>query len=130
VHNEDWSDGIGSSISLGISSVEPAVQGAFVILGDMPFVDRELLNALAKAFERTDGEGIVFPESPNGAQRNPVLWPQRFFPDLEQLRGDEGGKSLLARHGSWCTAVGGYSETTFHDVDTLDDLCAIRRISR
>lgn len=130
VHNESWRDGIGGSISLGISSVSAAAQGAFIVLGDMPFVGGELLNSLARTFDRAGGESIVFPVTSDGGQRNPVLWPRAYFSQLARLSGDEGAKSLLRLHASHCMAVAGFPETAFSDVDTRDDLDTVLFIGR
>jgi molybdenum cofactor cytidylyltransferase len=129
-HNETWQDGLGGSIALGISSVTTAADGAFIVLGDTPFVRGKLLDALGKAFDQTDGESIVFPVLPDGVQRNPVLWPREFFPQLVRLRGDKGAKSLLGRYASRCIAVSGFPEAAFNDIDTRDDLHAIRELTR
>jgi molybdenum cofactor cytidylyltransferase len=129
-HNENWQNGIGSSIALGISSVTTAADGAFIVLGDTPFVRGELLNVLGEAFDQTDGERIVYPVLPDGVQRNPVLWPREFFPQLIRLSGDKGAKSLLGRYASRCKAVSGFPGTAFNDIDTRDDLHAIRQLTR
>ena len=129
-HNENWQNGIGGSIALGISSVATAADGAFIVLGDTPFVRGELLDVLGEAFDQTDGESIVFPVLPDGVQRNPVLWPREFFPQLVRLSGDKGAKSLLGRYASRCKAVSGFPEKAFNDIDTRDDLHAIRELTR
>jgi molybdenum cofactor cytidylyltransferase len=130
VHNENWQTGIGGSIALGVSSVAPSADGAFIVLGDTPFVTGELLESLGENFDRAHGKSIVFPVLPDGAQRNPVLWPRAFFPQLIDLTGDAGAKPLLTRYASHCVAVGGFPKAVFRDIDTPDDLRATRQFTR
>jgi molybdenum cofactor cytidylyltransferase len=127
VHNENWRAGMGGAIALGVSSIAAAADGSFIVLADAPFISGELLDSLVDAFKQANGRSIVFPVLPDGSQRNPVLWPREFFPELIRLRGDKGGKSLLGRYASRCKAVSGFSETAFDDIDTRDDLRGIRR---
>jgi len=129
VHNEDRQSGMGGSISLGVSAVTARTDGVYIIPGDMPFLRGKLLDSLAKVFEETKGGRIVFPVLPNGAQRNPVLWPREFFPQLVLLAGKKGAKPLLADYASRWSAVSGFPELVFTDVDTLEDMQAIRQIS-
>jgi molybdenum cofactor cytidylyltransferase len=129
-HNEDWRTGMGCSIALGISSVAASADGAFIVLGDTPFMEGELLNSLGDAFDQANGKSIVFPVLPDGAQRNPVLWPREFFDQLVRLGGDNGAKSLLGCHASRCKAVSGFPEATFNDIDTRGDLHAARQFTR
>jgi molybdenum cofactor cytidylyltransferase len=129
VHNENWRAGVGGSIALGVSSIAATADGSFIVLGDAPFISGALLDSLVDAFKQASGRSIVFPVLPDGAQRNPVLWPREFFPQLVRFRGDKGGKSLLRVYASRCKAVRGFPEIAFDDIDTRVDLCAIRRTS-
>jgi molybdenum cofactor cytidylyltransferase len=129
-HNEDWRTGIGGSIALGISSVAASTDGAFIVLGDTPFMEGELLDSLGEAFDQANGKNVVFPVLSDGAQRNPVLWPREFFNQLVRLSGDNGAKSLLARYASHCKAVSGFPEATFNNINTRDDLRATHQFTR
>ncbi len=122
VHNAAWQSGMGSSIAAGIEVLAPGIDGAFIVPGDMPFLNHELLSSLVAAFERHDGRAIVYPATMQGAQRNPVLWPRRFFAALLTLGGTEGGKALLQSLERECVAVPASDSSVFADVDTLADL--------
>jgi len=60
----------------------------------------------------------VFPAAPAGGQRNPVLWPRRFFPKLMFLSGAEGAKRLLRSVVSETISVTADDPAVFADVDT------------
>ena len=80
--------GCPSSIRAGIAAVPEAVDGALIVLGDMPEVDAALIDRLIEAFDPARGALVVVP-SREGRRGNPVLWARRFFADLARLEGDQ-----------------------------------------
>ncbi len=97
VHNDSFESGMASSLACGIGVVPQGYEGAFVLLGDMPLVEPDLLSAMAAAFSPTEGKDIVVPVC-GGKRGHPVLFGARHFPDLMALDGDTGAKWLLARN--------------------------------
>ena len=115
-----------SSIGTGIRALGAEMSGAFVVPGDMPFLTAGLFVVLRDEFGRAGGERIVVPTTPDGAQRNPVLWPRRHFAEFARLGGPEGGKPLLRRHWDQIVKVPVVDPNVFADVDTEEDLAAAR----
>jgi molybdenum cofactor cytidylyltransferase len=95
-HNPSWTRGMGSSIAAGLMALGSEALGAFIVPGDMPFLTSALLKDLIVTFNESRGASIVYPITRAGEQRNPVLWPRRFFPLLGSLSGSGGAKHLLA----------------------------------
>ncbi len=124
-HNPNWQSGIGSSIAAGIDALRSAVDGAFVVPGDMPRLSSALLLQLAAAFDESRRHAIVFP-TVAGEQRSPVLWPRRFCPDLLRLSGPVGGKAILQAHAAEGVAVPIEDSRMLDDVDTPQDLELVR----
>ncbi len=122
VHNENWPTGMGSSVAVGISALGEGVEGAFVLPADMPFISATLLRRLVTVFEQHDGQAIVFPALASGGQRNPVLWPRRFFPRLTTLSGQEGAKQVLQELESESVVVTVSDGTVLADIDTRIEL--------
>jgi molybdenum cofactor cytidylyltransferase len=122
--NQDWQLGMGSSIAAGVGALGEDVAAAFIVPGDMPLLSTDLLRTLAAAFDGREDGPIVYPATPEGAQRNPVLWPQRYFAELAALSGPEGGKALLAKHAADSVFVVVDNVSLFADVDTQADLPA------
>ena len=120
-HNATWQDGMGTSIAAGVSALGESADGAFIVPGDMPLLTTDLLQSLIAAFDRHGGGPIVYPATPDGEQRNPVLWPRRFFPKLRALSGPEGGKALLRTLAVETVAVP-CDPAAFADVDTPAEL--------
>jgi molybdenum cofactor cytidylyltransferase len=130
VHNTDHHAGMGRSIAVGIRSLDSETQGALICPGDMPEVRTELVDKLIAAFEQNGAEGIIFPVLPDGSQRNPVLWPRRFFARLAALGGPAGGKALLAGLDMETVAVPAPAGADFLDIDTAEDLARYRQCRR
>lgn len=124
VLNADWRNGMGGSIALGVSKLAANLDGALIVPGDMPFLKPSVIEGLGARFQECDGDSIVFPATPAGEQRNPVIWPRRFFGLLECLTGPQGGKRLLIELVGSCSAVLIADETVLLDVDAADDLPA------
>ena len=127
VFNADWRDGMGGSIALGVSKLAANLDGALIVPGDMPFLKPSVIESLGARFRERDGDSIVFPTTPAGEQRNPVIWPRRFFGLLEGLRGPEGGKRLLIELARSRSAVLMTDETALLDIDAPDDMSGAPR---
>jgi molybdenum cofactor cytidylyltransferase len=81
-HNPSWTRGMASSIAADVMALGSQALGALIVPGDMPFLTSALLKDLMAAFHENQGSSIVYPTTRAGEQRNPVLWPRRFFPLL------------------------------------------------
>jgi molybdenum cofactor cytidylyltransferase len=125
-HNLSWTRGMGSSIAAGVIAVGSQALGAFIVPGDMPFLTSALLKDLMAAFNENRGASIVYPTTRAGEQRNPVLWPRRFFPLLASLSGPEGAKHLLASSIDSQEQVRVADEGAFADIDFPADLDTAR----
>jgi molybdenum cofactor cytidylyltransferase len=125
-HNANWETGMGTSIAAGIAALPAQCEGAFVVPGDMPRLTSALFLRLAAAFDESGRRAIVFPANAAGEQRNPVLWPKRFFPELMTLSGPKGAKALLEARSSECLAVPVEDAGIFEDIDTQEELEAAR----
>ena len=122
VFNADWRDGMGASIALGVSKLDAALDGVAIVPADMPFISQDLIEKLASRFQELGGESVIFPTTPAGEQRNPVIWPRRFFGFLEGLGGPEGGKRLLLELADSLSAVLMTDERVLLDIDAPDDM--------
>lgn len=82
--------GMGESLVHAISGKADAA-GWLVALGDMPFVQPSTMQALIAALNHG---GIAAP-SHHGRRGNPVAFSRRHLPELLQLGGDQGARTLL-----------------------------------
>ncbi len=80
------------SLIAGLSRVK--ADGCLVVLSDMPDVSRSDISHFFNAFSRNPN-AIHRATDMDGTPGNPVLFPRRLFPDLQQLTGDMGARNLL-----------------------------------
>jgi len=95
VLNEQWQSGMASSIRAGIAALPDHVDGAIILLGDMPDIRPDLLDQLISVFNPDQRIEIVRPVSASGPVGNPILFGRTHFPALMTLTGDSGAKSVI-----------------------------------
>ena len=126
VVNEAHSEGMGRSIAVGIDALttEPELDGAAIVLGDMPYLRVEDLVALCAAFRSLTPAPIVAPEAGEGDARrlgNPVLWPRPYFDRLAALNGDRGARQLLMASPQAVLPIPILHDGVLRDIDCLPE---------
>ena len=99
VVNANWNEGMASSIRAGVKAlleVDSSVDGAILMVCDQPYVDCNVLNNLIAAHQ-ISGKSIVAC-SYNNTFGPPALFQKGMFPELLQLYGDTGAKSVVMQH--------------------------------
>ena len=121
VHNEDWEEGIASSIQAGIESLPDDCSGILLLLCDQARIEPQHLQQLLEQWIQ-DKSRIIASEYADtiGA---PVIIPRQAFAGVMKLRGDKGAKSIIEKHPDNVTLVN-IPEGEF-DVDTQDDYMAL-----
>ena len=122
--NPDYADGLSTSLRAGFRALSPDIDGALILLGDMPETEVGVLRALMAAF--TDASAICVPVR-HGRRGNPVLWGRRYFAEMMELTGDTGAKPLMARHEAKLVDVEVMTDSIFHDIDAPDDLMRLKQ---
>jgi len=121
VDNPDFSTGLSSSLRRGVKSLPAGCSGGLVVLGDMPFVPSALIDRLIDSFAPQDGRAIGVPVC-GGRRGHPVLWAQRFFPEMLMLEGDKGAKQLMASYKDCVYELAVEDDAIHRDIDTKEDL--------
>lgn len=119
VVNPEWESGISSSIRAGLEGVALGVEAVLFVLADQPGITGAALRRIVRAYYATD-QPIVVP-TVRGQRGAPVLFDRRLFPELNALKGDVGGRQVLARHAHQVLEVEIESPDVFLDVDTPAD---------
>lgn len=119
VRNEAPDLGVSHSVALGTRALRDCCDGLLFLVADQPCLRRQTVETILDRFlERPDR--IIVPAA-GERQGNPCVFPAAFFPALEALTGDRGGKQLIRRHPEWVETVPAASDELF-DVDTWADL--------
>ena len=122
VHNPDFADGLSTSLKAGIAALPVDVDGALVLLGDMPQIASHHIDVLLAVFE---AGSVVVPVS-GGKRGNPILWPREAFARFAALSGDAGARKLLAEFSPRVREVEIAGDAIFRDIDTPDALERLR----
>ena len=119
VVNQEWKSGLSSSVRAGLSAVKPEVSAALFVLADQPGVTAEVIAKLVERYRETRAPLVV--PTHCGRQGNPVLFDRSLFAELMEVRGDQGGRRLIAEHENELEEIEVRTEAIFADIDTVDD---------
>lgn len=115
---EQAGQGMGASLVHALAHASDAA-GWLIALGDMPFVQRGTLQALAA---RLAQEGGIVAPAYRGRRGNPVGFGRKYLPQLLTLGGDQGARRLLQTYPVTDIAVDDPGVTL--DIDTPADVAA------
>jgi molybdenum cofactor cytidylyltransferase len=119
VVNKDYASGMSTSLRAGISALRPDIDAALILLGDEPFVERSIIEALVEAYERED-KPVTIPVY-GDVPGPPTLFRRSVFPELLALTGDEGGRQVVRKDPSRVARVLLSTGTAPPDLDTRED---------
>lgn len=123
IHNPWYVEGMSTSLRIGLAATRKDVDGAIILLGDQPLVTAEIINAMiAESAREPDA---IIAASYEGRRGNPVLFPRQYFAELDTSTGDEGGRSVLARHSEQVRLMEIDDALAGFDVDTPEEYQAL-----
>lgn len=123
VRNEAYASGMASSIAAGVRSAAAAADAVLLMLCDQPLLTEESLHELIAAWGQS--RTTIACSTHGGISGPPAVFPARYFPELMQLDGDRGARSLLEKYASNVERVSCAAAAT--DIDTPGDLLALLR---
>jgi molybdenum cofactor cytidylyltransferase len=125
VANPEHGGGLSTSLCAGISSLDPEVERAMVILGDQPEVSAELFDRILEAQDRSGLPAAAL--SLGGLLHPPVLLCRELWPEIMALQGDVGCRQIIRGRPELVTpVVGGMAGDHPVDVDTPEDWRRLR----
>jgi molybdenum cofactor cytidylyltransferase len=125
VESAHFTDGLSASLRAGLAALPDDIDGALVMLGDMPEIAPDLIDRLIAAFAPKEGRSIVVPCA-NSKRGNPVLWAKSFFAEMAEVSGDTGAKHLLGAHADEVVEIAA-NQAVHADIDTPAALSALRQ---
>jgi len=117
LRNYRWSEGMSTSLNLGVAALPSSVEAAIFLPVDQPLVDARFLRSLVAYWQHHDA-GIVVPVGREERRGTPVLFTRRFFAELAQLSGDIGGRALFAQYADALVTMPVADPDVLTDVDT------------
>ena len=117
--NDQYRDGISTSIRSGLLGVEVAYDHVMIILADMPRLTSKLINLLLHQY--SESSFLLGALQTSTKRSHPVIIGRKFYPALRQLRGDVGARDLFLTHPDQILLVKPGADYDDRDIDTMDD---------
>jgi molybdenum cofactor cytidylyltransferase len=128
--NPNFASGMASSLRLGVETLSSLdagtspIIGAAVLLADQPLVSANMINRLLSA-ARAEPDAIIA-AAYEGQRGTPVYFPQHLWSELLQIGGDEGGRSVIARHQDLLRLEPFNDPAMGLDVDRMEDYLQLK----
>ena len=126
VVNEQFDEGMASSLRCGIEAAVTSVSGYLVALGDMPEIGEKTVVDLCERLVKAGPETIVLPVK-NDQRGHPVLFGRGLRDELLALSGDRGARPVIDAHPQWVVEVDADNPGILTDVDTPQAYRSLRR---
>lgn len=119
VLNDQWAEGLSTSLRGGLAAVASEARGVFIYPADMPLLTPEALRELAHR-QQVSGRPAAMTEA-GGVRGVPVFITRSLFPALMIQEGDMGGAQYLRAHPEAVEAVHFDDADLVRDVDRPED---------
>ncbi len=120
VDNESWSEGIASSIRMGVNNMlklDPKVDSLLFMLSDQPFVSTRLIVELVNVHKESGRQ--ITASRYKGDYGVPAIFSKSLIPELLTLEGDQGARRIIKRYAGELVFVN--FEFGDMDLDTPED---------
>jgi len=118
VINENWKNGMSSSIQKGLGKVENS-EAILIFLSDQPFINRRLISEIIEAAKSTNFSIIA--TKYNQVLGVPVLFKRVVFDELKRLNEKVGAKKLIRQYAKKNQVGFVNFEQAAIDIDTIAD---------
>jgi len=117
--NENYHQGMLSSVKCGLRSLPGGFGAALIFLGDQPMVEISVINSVIDAW-RHSGKGIVIPVTGN-KRGHPLLIESRYRVEIETLDLQESLRTFIQRFSDDVQEIEVNASSILKDIDTLED---------
>ena len=121
VINQDYREGMITSIQRGLAALDEKVEAFFVVLADQPGVGPKVFDGLISEFRRvTPQKGIILPTF-HGRRGHPALFSAKYQKEAFRIKGDVGFRQVLQEHPEDILTVEMDTDSILQDIDTPED---------
>jgi molybdenum cofactor cytidylyltransferase len=116
--NENWENGMGTSIAYGVQQLlekDSTADGILISLIDQPLLTTNHFRKMLNLFQSRKKQ-IIVSHAENCWSGAPVLFDRVYFDELLMLKGDEGAKRITNKYRNSVKLIDGGS--ILRDVDT------------
>jgi molybdenum cofactor cytidylyltransferase len=123
--NENYAEGMLSSVLCGIRSLPDNYEAVLIFQGDQPFVAPLVISFVLAAYKST-GKGIVIPTA-GGKRGHPLLIDRKYKPEIDKIDSNQGLRSLACRYSDDVMEVETFNPGILKDFDTTADYNEINK---
>lgn len=118
VINPNWNQGIGSSIACGVAALPASASAVLIMLCDQAALSSFDLARLTSRYEQLKSNDIppIVCASYADGLGVPAIFPNHYFDQLKELKGDMGAKHILQQN----SVISVPMATAAIDIDTQD----------
>ena len=138
IFNPRYREGQSTSLRTAFDHLDQATTDLMVVLGDMPLVDRDVIDTLIAHHRNAENRAsrITLPyieeqqtegHQAEGRRGNPVIWGESFFAEMANITGDTGARPLFEAHPAAINAVSFHRPDLLLDADTPEALALMRK---
>ncbi len=120
IYNPDYAKGMAASIKAGILEAKSTVDGYMIFLGDMPWIDQNVIKIQIQSFYSKSQSAIVVPAFQK-RRGNPVIFARKYKNDLTGLTRESGARPVVEKFEDQVIEVQTKSERLLFDIDTWED---------
>lgn len=129
VVNENWEEGMGTSIRKGISKAlkrKKELEHILILLSDQPLVTKDKIEEIIR-FQLNNNKQATFSEYA-GDVGVPAIFSRKIFSELKKLKGDQGAKKFIFNENFQFGTV--KFESGNFDVDTAADVELLKQMQK
>lgn len=131
-YNENYRNGMLSSVQCGLASLADQGSAALIIPGDQPMIDAAQIKRVMKAWHES-GKGIVMPVH-NGKRGHPLIVDMKYKREVMSLAESKGLRALAELHPDDVMEAETDDPSVLRDIDTqqeyMNELNLTRRYGR
>ena len=120
VRNAHYREGMASSIRAAVNNAGNDCDGLLLVNGDMPLFGQARYREMVAIF--LNNPDCIVAATVSGVRRNPAIFPASMMKELLGLKGEDGGRKLLASYSGNVVEYAVGSITAVMDIDTPQDL--------
>jgi molybdenum cofactor cytidylyltransferase len=117
--NDNYKDGMLSSVKCGIGTLPADFHAALVFPGDQPMTEAPVIDLVINAYKKS-GKGIVIPVH-NNRRGHPILIDAKYRDEIMNLDDTEGLRALAGKHPGDLAEVESDNPLILRDIDTMED---------
>lgn len=123
--NNNWQQGLASSISVGINNLPDTIEAAMLLLVDQWQLNVDDLDILVRTWQQDKNQIVCASQENSLAFGPPVIFPSIFFNELSQLSQGSGAKHVINNHKEVTKLVN--LPQAFVDLDTPEQLSQLQQ---